>query len=66
VESSCKFGIEPSGSVKCGKLSSLLMTGCLSSSAQLHGVSLFSHMLEIRLCEPCSLAGKLHPHVGAY
>jgi hypothetical protein len=34
VESSCEFGIEPSGSIKC-KLSSGLTTGSLSSNAQL-------------------------------
>jgi hypothetical protein len=39
VESSCEFGIEPSGSIKCGKLSSVQTTRDLSSSAQLHGVS---------------------------
>jgi hypothetical protein len=35
VESSCEFGIEPSGSMKSGKLSSGLTTGGLSSSAEL-------------------------------
>jgi hypothetical protein len=39
VESSCEFGIKPSGSINAGKLSSVLTTGDLSSSAQLHGVS---------------------------
>jgi hypothetical protein len=39
VESSCKFGIEPSGSINAGKLSSVLTTRDLSSGAQLHGVS---------------------------
>jgi hypothetical protein len=40
VESSCKFGIEPSGSIKyTGKLSSGLITGGLSSSLQLRIVS---------------------------
>jgi hypothetical protein len=39
VESSCEFGIEPSRSIKAGKLSSVLTTRDLSSSAQLHGVS---------------------------
>jgi hypothetical protein len=39
VESSCEFGIEPSGSMKCWKLSSGLTSGGLSSSAQLHRVS---------------------------
>jgi hypothetical protein len=34
VEGSCEFGIEPPG-----KLSSVLATRDLSSSAQLHGVS---------------------------
>jgi hypothetical protein len=34
VETSCEFGIEPSGSVKCWETSS-----GLSSSAQLHRVS---------------------------
>jgi hypothetical protein len=39
VESSCEFGIEPSGSMNAGKLSSGLTTGILSSSAQLRRVS---------------------------
>jgi hypothetical protein len=39
VESSCEFGIEPSGSINAGKLSSVLTTGALSSSAQLQRVS---------------------------
>jgi hypothetical protein len=39
VESSCKFGIEPSGSINSGNLSSVLPTRDLSSSAQLHGVN---------------------------
>jgi hypothetical protein len=39
VESSCEFGIEPSGPLISGKLSSVLTTGDLSSSAHLHGVS---------------------------
>jgi hypothetical protein len=39
VESSCELGIEPSGSMKCWKLSSGLASSGLSSSAQLHIVS---------------------------
>jgi hypothetical protein len=41
VESSCGFGIELSGSIKCwaGKVSSGLTTGGPSSSAQLRRVS---------------------------
>jgi hypothetical protein len=39
VESSCEFGIEPSGSIKCWKLSSVETTRDLSSNAQLQGVS---------------------------
>jgi hypothetical protein len=39
VESSCEFGFEPSGSINAGKLSSVLTTRVLSSSAELHGVS---------------------------
>jgi hypothetical protein len=35
MESSCEFGIEPLGSIK-GNLLSVLTTGGLSSSAQLH------------------------------
>jgi hypothetical protein len=35
VESSCEFGIEPSGSMKCWELPSDFTTGGLSSSAQL-------------------------------
>jgi hypothetical protein len=38
VESSCELGIEPSGSINAGKLSSAQTTRDLSSSAQLHGV----------------------------
>jgi hypothetical protein len=37
--SSCEFGIEPSGSINYGKLSSGLTSSDLSSSAQLHRVS---------------------------
>jgi hypothetical protein len=36
VESSCEFDDEPSGSVKCWKLSSDFTTGGLLSSAQLY------------------------------
>jgi hypothetical protein len=39
VESSCEFGIEPSCSIKTGKLSSGYTTSGLLSSAQLHRVS---------------------------
>jgi hypothetical protein len=39
VESSCEFGIEPSGSMKCFELSSGLASSGLSSSAQLLRVS---------------------------
>jgi hypothetical protein len=39
VDSSCEFGIEPSGSIKCWELSSIQTTRDVSSSAQLHGVS---------------------------
>jgi hypothetical protein len=39
VESSCECGIEPSGSINGGKLSSVQTTRDLSSSAQLLGVS---------------------------
>jgi hypothetical protein len=39
VESSCEFGIEPSGSIKCWELSSAQTTRDLSSSTQLHEVS---------------------------
>jgi hypothetical protein len=39
VDSSCKFGIEPSGSIKHWETSSVLTTRDLSSSAQLHRVS---------------------------
>jgi hypothetical protein len=40
VESSCEFGIEPSGSINAGKLSSVQTARDLSSNAQLHGVSM--------------------------
>jgi hypothetical protein len=39
VESSCEFGIEPSGSTKCWETSSVLTTRDLSSSAQFHRFS---------------------------
>jgi hypothetical protein len=39
VENSCEFGIELTGSIDAGKLSSVQTTRDLSSSAQLHGVS---------------------------
>jgi hypothetical protein len=39
VESSCEFGIESSGSVKCWEIIGGPITGGLSSSAQLHRVS---------------------------
>jgi hypothetical protein len=39
VESSCEFGIEPSGAIKCWELSIVQTTRDLSSSAQLHGIS---------------------------
>jgi hypothetical protein len=38
VESSCEFGIEPSGSLKWWELSSVQTNRDLSSSAQLHRV----------------------------
>jgi hypothetical protein len=38
MESSCEFGIEPSGSINAGKPSSGLTTWDLSGSTQLHGV----------------------------
>jgi hypothetical protein len=39
MESSCEFGIEPSGYIKCWELSSGLTSSGLSGSAQLHIVS---------------------------
>jgi hypothetical protein len=36
VESSCEFGIEPSGSMKCWETTSGLTSSGLSSSAQPH------------------------------
>jgi hypothetical protein len=36
MESSCEFGNEPSDSINAGKLSSVLTTVGLLSSAQLH------------------------------
>jgi hypothetical protein len=39
VESSCEFGIEPSGSIKWWETIDVKTTRDLSSSAQLHGVS---------------------------
>jgi hypothetical protein len=39
VVSSCEFGNESSGSMKCWEVSSGLATGGLSISAQLRGVS---------------------------
>jgi hypothetical protein len=38
VESSCEFGIEPSGSVKCWETMECLTTGGLSSSVPPHRV----------------------------
>jgi hypothetical protein len=49
VESTCKFGIEPSDSIKCWETSSVLTTRDLSSSAQLHRVSLLDGDFECRL-----------------
>jgi hypothetical protein len=40
VESSCKLGNEPSGSIKCWELPNDCTTGGLSSGTQLHIVSL--------------------------
>jgi hypothetical protein len=39
VESSCEFGIEASGSIKCWGTVGVLITWGLSSSAQLHVAS---------------------------
>jgi hypothetical protein len=39
VESSCEYGKDPLGSIKCWKLLSGLITGGFTSSAQLHRVS---------------------------
>jgi hypothetical protein len=36
VESSCEFGIEPSGSIDAGKVSSVQTTRGLCSGAELH------------------------------
>jgi hypothetical protein len=36
VESSCECGYEPSGSIKCWKISSGFMSGGLLNNAQLH------------------------------
>jgi hypothetical protein len=47
VESSCEFGIEPSGPIKCWKLSSVQSSGDLSSSAQLHGRQISKDRQEI-------------------
>jgi hypothetical protein len=44
VESSCEFGIDPSGSIKCWETSSVPTTRDLSSSAQLHRANLVSYM----------------------
>jgi hypothetical protein len=38
VGSSCKFGIEPSGFIKCWETIGVQTTRDLSSGAQLHGV----------------------------
>jgi hypothetical protein len=47
VESFCEFGIEPSGSINAGKLSSGLTTRDLSSSAQLHRVRVREYIVEV-------------------
>jgi hypothetical protein len=43
VESTCEFGYEPSGSMKCWEPSSVQSTRDLSSSAQLYGVRVRDH-----------------------
>jgi hypothetical protein len=53
VESSCEFGIEHSGSIKCSE------TRDLSSSAQLHGVSSRSYLRRLM-----SLSCKGSPRVA--
>jgi hypothetical protein len=45
VESSCKLGNEPSGSIKCWELPNGCTTCGLSSSTQLHRVSLYMRIL---------------------
>jgi hypothetical protein len=49
VESSCEFGIEPSGSIKCWGTPSVLTPGDLSSGALLHRVSMKSYLANIEL-----------------
>jgi hypothetical protein len=44
VESSCEFGIEPSGSMKCWETIEWPNIWGLSGSAQLHIVSLVSYL----------------------
>jgi hypothetical protein len=50
VESSCEIGIEPSGSINAGKVSSVLTTGDHLGSAQLHRVSYFGSYDKYSLC----------------
>jgi hypothetical protein len=52
VESSCEFGIEPSGSMKCWETIEWPNICGLSDSAQLHIVSLVSYMLQVTCFGP--------------
>jgi hypothetical protein len=57
VESSCEFGIEPSGSIKCWKTIECPSTGDLSSSGELHRVSyLFKNFVINK--------DRISPHLG--
>jgi hypothetical protein len=47
MESSCKLGNEPSGSIKCWELSNGCTTCGLSSGTQLHRVSYLVNLLDL-------------------
>jgi hypothetical protein len=59
MESSCEFGVEPSGSIKCWKLSGDLKSSGPSSSAQLHGISLVSYVPSISQTLYCLISARL-------
>jgi hypothetical protein len=60
VESSCKLGNEPSGSIKCWKLPSGCTSCCLSSGTQLHRVSWLSTCSQyVPYCNICNISEQL-------
>jgi hypothetical protein len=65
VESSCEFGIEPSGSMKCWKLSSGLTSSGLSGSAQLHIVRIKTQILHFYNNQIFFIYNQVSLHVSA-